>query len=93
MDKSHWTTNYSSATLLANSRVPTFIDAVNATAHNKIIIIYDQKPITGSLNLTKAAEEKNVENMLMIKSPELAKLHIGNWKHHKEHSEPNEPRD
>jgi phosphatidylserine/phosphatidylglycerophosphate/cardiolipin synthase-like enzyme len=42
--------------------------------------------ITGSFNFTKAAEEKNVENLMVIKSKELAGLYINNWEKHKEHS-------
>ena len=44
--------------------------------------------ITGSFNFTRAAEEKNAENLLIIKSKELAGIHTGNWKRHREHSEP-----
>jgi len=93
LDKSQRKEKYTSATFLANSRIPTFIDSVHAIAHNKIMIIDGQTVITGSFNFTKAAEEKNAENLLIIKSPELAKLYIANWNHHKEHSEPYAPRD
>lgn len=92
VDKSQRTKNYSSATFLANSRIPTFIDDAHDIAHNKVMIIDGQTVITGSFNFTKAAEEKNAENLLIIKSPELAKLYIANWNHHKEHSEPYAPR-
>jgi len=78
---------YSSATFLANSSIPTFIDDSHAVAHNKIIIIDAMTVITGSFNSSKAAEEKNAENLLVIKSPELAKKYIENWNHHKCHSE------
>jgi phosphatidylserine/phosphatidylglycerophosphate/cardiolipin synthase-like enzyme len=93
LDKSQRREKYTSATFLANSRIPTFIDDAHAIAHNKIIIVDGQTVITGSFNFTKAAEEKNAENVLIINSPELAKLYIENWKHHKEHSEPYAPRD
>ncbi len=93
VDKSQRTKSYSSATFLANSRVPTFIDDAHDIAHNKVMIIDGQTVITGSFNFTKAAEEKNAENLLIIKSPELAKLYIANWNHHREHSEPYAPRD
>ena len=39
LDKSQKTQKYSSATFLKNSRIPTFIDAKHAIAHNKIMII------------------------------------------------------
>ena len=47
--------------------IPTFIDAKHAIAHNKIMIIDRETVITGSFNFTKAAEEKNAENLLIIK--------------------------
>jgi len=43
--------------------------------------------IIGSLNFTKAAEEKNAENLLVIRSKNLALTYIENWQMHKEHSE------
>ncbi len=92
LDKSQRTANYSSATFLANSRIPTFIDDAHAIAHNKVIIIDGQTVITGSLNFTKSAEEKNAENLLIIKSEDLAKLYVDNWNTHREHSEVLEPR-
>jgi phosphatidylserine/phosphatidylglycerophosphate/cardiolipin synthase-like enzyme len=93
LDKSQRKEKYTSATFLANSRIPTFIDAAHAIAHNKIMIIDGTTVITGSFNFTKAAEMRNAENLLIIKSPELAKLYIENWKHHRDHSEPYAPRD
>jgi phosphatidylserine/phosphatidylglycerophosphate/cardiolipin synthase-like enzyme len=67
--------------------VPTFIDSKHAIAHNKIMIIDRETLITGSFNFTKAAEEKNAENLLIIKSKDLSKIYIDNWKAHKTHSE------
>jgi len=87
MDKSQKSEKYTSAAFLANSGVPTFIDSGHAIAHNKIIIIDRETIITGSFNFTKAAEEKNAENLLIIKSKELAKLYIDNWNKHRGHSE------
>ena len=87
LDKSQRTEKYSSATFLANSGIPTFIDARHAIAHNKIMVIDKTTVITGSFNFTKAAEGKNAENLLIIKSKELASIYIDNWKKHREHSE------
>lgn len=92
LDKSQRTQNYSSATFLANSRIPTFIDAAHAIAHNKVMIIDGQRVITGSFNFTKAAEERNAENLLIIKSEELAKQYTENWNSHRKHSEVYEQR-
>jgi phosphatidylserine/phosphatidylglycerophosphate/cardiolipin synthase-like enzyme len=46
----------------------------------------------GSFNFTKAAEEKNGENLIVIKSKELAGIRIENWRRHREHSERYEAR-
>ena len=87
LDKSNVKRNYSSATFLSNNSIPVFIDAIHAIAHNKIIIIDRETVISGSFNFTKAAEEKNAENLLILKSKELAKTYIHNWIKHREHSE------
>jgi phosphatidylserine/phosphatidylglycerophosphate/cardiolipin synthase-like enzyme len=88
LDKSQRSERYSSATFLMNAGIPTYIDSSHAIAHNKIIIIDRETLITGSFNFTKAAEEKNAENILIINSKELAKHYLDNWLKHKEHSEP-----
>ncbi|OPY82513.1 MAG: Phospholipase D precursor [Syntrophorhabdus sp. PtaU1.Bin153] len=87
LDKSQRKAKYTSASFLANMRVPTYIDDAHAIAHNKIMIIDRTTVITGSFNFTKAAEEKNAENLLIIKSKELAGIYIDNWMKHREHSE------
>jgi len=43
--------------------------------------------VTGSFNFTKAAEEKNAENLLVIKDKKLAERYIKNWEEHAGHSE------
>jgi phosphatidylserine/phosphatidylglycerophosphate/cardiolipin synthase-like enzyme len=78
LDKRQRSERYTSATLLTNAGIPTFIDDKHAIAHNKIMIIDRTKVITGSFNFTKAAEEKNAENLLIISSKELAKVYIEN---------------
>jgi len=90
LDKSQKRERYTSATFISNAGVQTYIDSKHAIAHNKIMIIDKETVITGSFNFTKAAEEKNAENLLIIKSKDLAKLYIDNWYKHKEHSEPYE---
>ncbi|MGO8715855.1 MAG: phospholipase D-like domain-containing protein [Smithella sp.] len=54
--------------------------------HNKMVIIDKETVITGSFNFTKAAEENNVENLLIIRNKKLAEIYIDNWYKHKEHS-------
>ena len=43
--------------------------------------------ITGSFNFTKAAEENNAENLLVIKDEKFAERYIRNWQEHEKHSE------
>ncbi len=92
LDKSQREKKYTAATFLANAGIPTFIDDKHTIAHNKIMIIDKETVITGSFNFTKAAEEKNAENLLVIKSKELARVYMDNWYKHKEHSEKYEGR-
>jgi phosphatidylserine/phosphatidylglycerophosphate/cardiolipin synthase-like enzyme len=87
LDKSQQKKKYTSATFLVNSGIPTFIDDKHAIAHNKVIIIDKETVMAGSFNFTKAAEGKNAENLLVIKSKELANVCLENWYKHKELSE------
>jgi phosphatidylserine/phosphatidylglycerophosphate/cardiolipin synthase-like enzyme len=87
LDKSRRTEKYSEADFLKNEGVPTSIDAQHAIAHNKIMILDGYLVLTGSFNFTKAAEENNAENLLVINDPVLAKRYIENWHAHESHSE------
>jgi phosphatidylserine/phosphatidylglycerophosphate/cardiolipin synthase-like enzyme len=87
LDKSQRREKYTAADFTAHMGIPTYIDAVHAIAHNKVMIIDQHVVITGSFNFTKAAEERNAENIFIIKSPELAKKYLDNWEKHKAHSE------
>jgi phosphatidylserine/phosphatidylglycerophosphate/cardiolipin synthase-like enzyme len=51
------------------------------------MIIDGEIVITGSFNFTKAAEENNAENLLVIRDKKLASLYIKNWQEHFQHSE------
>jgi phosphatidylserine/phosphatidylglycerophosphate/cardiolipin synthase-like enzyme len=86
LDKSQKSEKYSSVTFFKHADIPTYIDTKHAIAHNKIMVIDRETVITGSFNFTKAAEEKNAENVLIIKDKALAKLYVENWENHKDHS-------
>jgi phosphatidylserine/phosphatidylglycerophosphate/cardiolipin synthase-like enzyme len=88
LDKSANTHHYSAATFLAHMGVPVWIDAQHAIAHNKVMVIDEATVITGSFNFTKAAEEHNAENLLIIRNPVLAARYTDNWNKHLEHSPP-----
>ena len=86
LDKSQRTDQYSSATFLYNQGIPVKIDAQHAIAHNKVMIIDGETVITGSFNFTKAAEENNAENLLVIRDKKLAERYTRNWQEHVQHS-------
>jgi phosphatidylserine/phosphatidylglycerophosphate/cardiolipin synthase-like enzyme len=54
----------------------------------KVIVIDRELVITGSFNFTKAAQEKNAENLLIIRDPTLAAQYTQNWEAHRQHSQP-----
>jgi len=87
LDKSQKTAKYSSADFIAHAGITTLIDAKHAIAHNKVMVIDGLVLITGSFNFTKAAEEQNAENLLIVRNKELAAAYIENWKLHETHSE------
>jgi phosphatidylserine/phosphatidylglycerophosphate/cardiolipin synthase-like enzyme len=87
LDASNRTAQYSAATFLFNAGVPVFIDPNHAIAHNKIMLIDGRTIITGSFNYSKAAEESNAENLLVIKDkPELFAAFEANFRLHLAHS-------
>jgi phosphatidylserine/phosphatidylglycerophosphate/cardiolipin synthase-like enzyme len=88
LDKSNRSARYSAADFTAHMGIPTYIDAEHSIAHNKIMVIDGETVITGSFNFTKAAEEHNAENLLVLKSKDLARKYLDNWYLHRKHSEP-----
>ncbi|MCY0872359.1 MAG: phospholipase D family protein [Acidithiobacillus caldus] len=89
LDKSQRTQKYSSADFLANQGVETRIDDQHAIAHNKVMVIDDATVITGSFNFSKAAEQSNAENLLILRgNPALNRLYAENFRFHWSHSEP-----
>jgi phosphatidylserine/phosphatidylglycerophosphate/cardiolipin synthase-like enzyme len=88
LDQSQRTEKYSEADFLRNNGIPTLIDARHAIAHNKIIVIDGYLVVTGSFNFTRAAEEHNAENLLVINDPILAGQYLTNWQAHAQHAEP-----
>jgi len=87
LDKSQRSEKYSSADFVAHAGILTFIDAKHAIAHNKIMVIDGETVLTGSFNFTRAAEQKNAENLLVIRDRALAERYTANWNAHAEHSE------
>ena len=86
LDQSQRTDKYSSADFMAHAGILTLIDAKHAVAHNKVMVIDGETVVTGSFNFTKAADEKNAENLLVIRDKATAEKYASNWNIHAEHS-------
>ncbi|MGD0820866.1 MAG: phospholipase D family protein [Desulfomonilia bacterium] len=88
LDKSQRSEKYSSADFMAHAGITTYIDTAHAIAHNKIMCLDRDTLISGSFNFTKAAEEKNAENLLIIKGNKpLTERYIKNYLEHRAHSD------
>ena len=86
LDKSNLHEEYSAADSLIQAGIPTWIDSAHAIAHNKVMVIDGETVITGSFNFTKAAEEHNAENLLIVHDAKLAARYVENWQAHAAHS-------
>jgi phosphatidylserine/phosphatidylglycerophosphate/cardiolipin synthase-like enzyme len=86
LDKSNLAQKYSGLGVLQEAGVPTTIDSAHAIAHNKIVVVDEAVVLTGSFNLTVAAQKHNAENLLVLHDPELAALYIANWRAHRAHA-------
>jgi phosphatidylserine/phosphatidylglycerophosphate/cardiolipin synthase-like enzyme len=87
LDRSNRSDRYSAADFLVNVGIPTYIDDNHSIAHNKLILIDGQTVITGSFNFTRSAEERNAENLLILRDKRLAAIYERNWEAHRAHSE------
>ncbi len=88
LDKSNLTAQYTSGPYVAKAGIPVKIDSAHEIAHNKVMIVDGETVITGSFNFTLAAEDKNAENLLIIRDKALAEKYTKNWQDHAAHSEP-----
>lgn len=77
------------AQYVARHGVPVLLDARHAIAHNKVILIDGRVLITGSFNFTRAAEEENAENVLILHDQtRLQSAYEENFRKHQQHAEP-----
>ena len=61
-------------------------DNKHAIAHNKVMLIDESVVITGSFNFTNSAATRNAENVLVLKSSDLAQRYKADWLKHWAHS-------
>ena len=82
LDKRQKTQKDSKATFFIDKGIPVMIDDKHAKAHNKVMVIDRETVITGSFNLSEAAEKNNAENLLIIHDRNLAEKYVKNWHEH-----------
>jgi len=87
LDRSQRTAHGSQGQALADAGATVYVDSRHAIAHNKVMVLDGKTLATGSFNFTKGAEEKNAENLLILDSPELARLYREEWERHRGHAE------
>jgi len=91
LDRENAEEQYTPAPDLQRSGVAVWLDGEHQTAHNKIMIVDGETVVTGSFNFTKAAQNKNAENVLVLRDKSLAGLYLKNWEEHRGHSKPYKP--
>jgi len=79
LDKSNLKDKWSKRSVLVDSGVDVGIDEVSGIAHNKVMIIDEETVITGSYNFTRAAENRNTENVIIINDKLVANEYLQNW--------------
>ncbi|MEW5944500.1 MAG: phospholipase D family protein [Pseudomonadota bacterium] len=86
-------TDHGQVAAVAARGVPSYLDGLHDSAHNKVIIIDPETAhpvlITGSYNFTHAAQRRNAENLLIFRNNrELTAAYLENWQRHREHALP-----
>jgi phosphatidylserine/phosphatidylglycerophosphate/cardiolipin synthase-like enzyme len=89
LDKSNTTERYSVATFLTKSGIPVRIDSRYAIMHDKFIVVDGVTVETGSFNYTRAAEENNAENVIVLRNdPATAGRYEAEWQRLWDESQP-----
>lgn len=86
LDQKSETTNRYVVDLFNTNNISMRFDGNHAIAHNKVMIVDDNIVITGSFNFTNSAQTRNAENLLVLRSADLAKNYKANWLAHWKHS-------
>lgn len=75
VDPSH----FSVLPYLKGHNISLYVDDQVNIAHNKVMIFDDNTVETGSFNFTRAAQNHNAENMLIIHNKDVAQVYLNNW--------------
>ncbi|MEM6315865.1 MAG: phospholipase D family protein [Planctomycetota bacterium] len=70
---------YSSGNFLANAGIPVHVRVGDGVQHSKYMIIDGRTVITGSFNFSRRAEERNAENLLVLRRVDVAETYGGNF--------------
>lgn len=79
VDKSQVKDKHTKVWYLKAAGIKVLVDVLPGIAHNKVLIIDDERVITGSFNWTNAAQFRNAENVLMIGDPKTVEFYKSNW--------------
>ncbi|MDP1975160.1 MAG: phospholipase D family protein, partial [Alphaproteobacteria bacterium] len=79
VDNSQMDVSYSKISFLSRNGVFVYIDIDATLAHNKVIVIDKEVTITGSYNFSAAADKSNIENLIVIKDPKVARSYLDNY--------------
>ena len=85
LDKKSQSSNRYVVNVFAQDQIEVRQDGKHAIAHNKVMVIDQELVITGSFNFTNSAETRNAENVLILKSPDLALQYRLQWQNHWAH--------
>jgi len=79
VDDSQLTERYSQADEVARAGLEVWVDDPAGIAHSKVMVIDRLAVITGSFNFSRSAQERNAENLMVLRDPELAGQYAENW--------------
>ena len=80
-------TKYDPATSLANAGIPVYIDNDKQAIKRSPIILIDEKlVITGALECRKSSDERYIESLMVVRSPEFARAYMAAWTKRKQES-------
>ena len=79
LDGGNLSNNQQVLTELLKYGIDVRFDKMPGIAHNKVMIIDNNKVITGSFNFTSAADHRNAENVILIEDANIASIYLKNW--------------
>lgn len=73
---------------LVRAGIPVFLNGLYRAEHNKVMIFDDNTVQTGSYNYRFDADVLDAENMLFVRSPQLAAVYIADYERHRADARP-----